>query len=802
MMQSDSSSRRSVKRGDIVWVRVHFPHKWHPALVLSSRDNLGVQVTFSFSPNDAVSVSPATTYFVESEVVPFEEAFPSLITRRNVDAPPLHSALRLLGQRVLSGLRCHCLTGRAQAQQQSAREFDPVGVLGFVLDAAVSPWVESPRFAHAVRVVAQVHAFRRYSSMQHKKIYKQNKETGDDNVKLLLISSLSQTVHKVTQESVALEPKEKCQIISKNGEKNKAIGAIKRLNSTVPVWEGNSAHLFKNKHLIISQNLVHSPALDPLYMVRESLKSARLSLLGFKNRSDQGIVDICFEDFSTMSRTHISVPSNFIIHLRNYIDKRKDNVLGLCWRLPDKETTVIYLNRGKRRRLDNKPASCNDFPQISEVQESERDGDISKHTTPRISDIKMLEPEGSIQKGHEASTCVCETNMNFTEEVQKVDSKRSKRCESLSNLVQHVHSDKCEVDASEAKVKGMLGSDSSVYQERLQLSCNRYTTPLKSNRSARYISKHTRTRISDIKMLEQEGSIQKHHQASTHVCETRMNFTDGVPKADSKRSQTCESLSNLVHCLHSDECEIDANAAKVKGTLESDSSVYPERMQISCNSVTTPLKSKRSARTELSSGDCLVEGKDRYQSVASCSIFNSNVGQLSNTYVPFYRKSLIMKFPKNFNLPSKEQLVKKFSVFGSVDSYRTRVFCYAGSALVSFLQEADAVAAFKYAKKKALFDKANVRFWLDPFEHRRRGFNPSTNKQTGPPLKSCLKYSNSLSRENRKKHRRVRFIISAPVPPSTSKQTGPPLKSCLKNSNSLCKENKKKHRRVRFTIET
>lgn len=181
MMQSGSSddSSRSVKRGDIVWVRVHFPHKWRPALVLSSRDNLGVQVTFSFSPNDAVSVSPATTYFVESEVVPFEEALPSLISRRNLDAPPLHSALRLLGQRVLSGLRCHCLTGRAQAQQQSAREFDPVGVLGFVLDAAVSPWVESPRFAHAVRAVAQVHAFRRYSSMQHKKIYKQNKETGN-----------------------------------------------------------------------------------------------------------------------------------------------------------------------------------------------------------------------------------------------------------------------------------------------------------------------------------------------------------------------------------------------------------------------------------------------------------------------------------------------------------------------------------------------------------------------------------------------------------------------------------------------
>lgn len=179
MMQSDSSSRRSVKRGDIVWVRVHFPHKWHPALVLSSRDNLGVQVTFSFSPNDAVSVSPATTYFVESEVVPFEEALPSLISRRNLDAPPLHSALRLLGLRVLSGLRCHCITGRAQAQQQPAREFDTVGVLGFVLDAAVSPWVEPAHFAHAVRVVAQVHAFRSYCSVKHRKMYKQNKKAGN-----------------------------------------------------------------------------------------------------------------------------------------------------------------------------------------------------------------------------------------------------------------------------------------------------------------------------------------------------------------------------------------------------------------------------------------------------------------------------------------------------------------------------------------------------------------------------------------------------------------------------------------------
>ncbi|CAJ1958683.1 unnamed protein product [Sphenostylis stenocarpa] len=633
-----------MKRGDIVWVRLHVAHKWLPAFVLSS-DNLGVNVTFSFPPNDAVSPS----YFLHSQLLPFEDAFPSVASRHHlVDMPLLHSALRFLGQTLVSGLRCRCLTDRAQRPFNglgSSSGFDPAGVLGFVLDAAVSPWVEVPCFARAVRVVAQVHAFRSYSSIKHKKLYQQTKIAGD-KVKLISSSILGQKKHLVTQESIFLEPVEKCQIISINEESNKAIGAVKRLNLMVPVWEGNSAHLFKNKQLIISESFMDCPSLDPLYMVLESLKSSRQSLLGFKNISDLGLVDFCFVNFSTMSKTHILVPSDLMIHLRNYIDQREDNVVELCWRLPDKET--IDLNR-KRRRLD-KSAS---YLQISGVEESERDAYIPKRTRPRISHIKMLEPEGSIQKDNQASTYVCETSMNFTDKVQKVYSKRSQNCESLSNSVFVFHSDK--VDASAAKIEGMLGSDSSVYQESLQMICS---------------------------------------------------------------------------------------------------------------SVATTPRSKKSTRTELLSEGCLVERKDRIQGVASCSIFNSKVEQLSGTHVPA-SKSLYMKFPKNFYLPSNEKLVKKFSVFGSVDSSRTRVFCYAGSAQVVFLQEADAVVAYKYAKRKALFGKAPVHFWLDPSEHKRRGFRCSPH-----------------------------------VPPSASKPTGPPLKSCLKNSNTSTKEHRKKKRRVRFTIET
>jgi hypothetical protein len=124
-----------------------------------------------------------------------------------------------------------------------------------------------------------------------------------------------------------------------------------------------------------------------------------------------------------------------------------------------------------------------------------------------------------------------------------------------------------------------------------------------------------------------------------------------------------------------------------------------------------------------------------------------------------------MKFPKNFNLPSKEQLIKKFSVFGSVDSSNTRVSWYCGSAQVAFFEESDAVAAYQYAKRKIWFGEANIRFWLDPFEHKRRELKhlyptqPSESKLIGPPLKSCLKKSNSLKQENRKKDYRVRFTI-------------------------------------------
>lgn len=457
-------------------------------------------------------------------------------------------------------------------------------------------------------------------------------------------SSLSQKVHSVTLESTALESKEKHQVISKQVEENMAISAIRRLQSTFPVSLGNSEHSFQNKFFIIpeaptnsrkTELFMHSPALSPFHIWGNIVNLDKQSLLRFKNILNHGIVEICFGNCSRMSEAHFSISSSFKTHLINALEIE----------------TAICLNR-KRKRLD-KHGLCNCLPYTSRVQGSEGNAYISKNTRPRISHIKMLEPEESIQRDNQA--CI-QTNINFSDEVQEVDLKIS-------------------------------------------------------------------------------------------------------PNLFSQQSFPCELSPNLAFSFNSDNYEANASATKVKFTLESNSFVYQETLQRNCDADVTHLKSKETARIESSSGDCLVvAGK-----VASCSIFNSKVGQQPKTHVPFCSKSLHMKFPKNFNLPSKEKLIKKFTVFGSVDSSRTRIFWYTGSAQVAFYEVSDAVAAYQYAKRKAMFGEANIRFWLDPFEHKRRELkclypmHPSAYKLIGPPLKSCLKKFNNLKQENRKKQYRVRF---------------------------------------------
>ncbi|XP_058722100.1 uncharacterized protein LOC131593558 [Vicia villosa] len=723
------------RTGDIVWANPTIPSpstttSWSPALITSSSD---LTISLSFFNNPI----PTRTFFLESELLPFDQPFPF-----TTSIPPqndaFRTALRLFGLRIVSGLTCRCIITGHNEDKRGLNRFEPDRVLAFVLHAAVSPWVEGSRVVDAVKLVANVHAFRRYSSVRQKKLYQENRKLGD-NVKLHRCSSLSQKVHLGTRKSAALESKDKSQVISKQGEENSTIGAIRRLNPTVPDLEGYSgkAELF-----------MHSTALIPLHIRGNNLKLERQNLLRFKSILPRGLVDMCFGNYSRMREAHFSISSNLNTHLISYISKRKEDVPRLCSGLEEAEITIC-LNR-KRKRGDKHDLG-HVFPQTSRTH-------IKKNTRPRILNIKMLEPEESIQIDYQARVHFGETNINFTDKDQKLDMKRSQHLtlqqsftrEYSPNMVADFQSDNCEVDASAAKVNFVLGSKSPVYQKRLQRIRNGDITPLKSKDSVRIKS------FSGDCLVESKDSY--HYIAS---CST---FKSKVGQQSKPHVPLC---SKSLHMKFPYNFNIPSKEQLIKnfsvfGSVDSSStrvSWHYGSAQVVFFKESDTVAAYHYAKRKVWFGEPNIqfwlEPFEHERRELKCSYLIS----------PLCSKSLHMKFPKNFNLPSKEQLIKKFSVFGSVDSSSTRVSWYCGSAQVAFFKESDAVVAYKYAKRKIWFGEPNIRFWLDPFEHKRRDLKcsypmqPSSNKLIGPPLKSCLKKSNSLKQENRKKHYRVRFTV-------------------------------------------
>jgi hypothetical protein len=197
---------RRIRRGDIVWAKpITHKNNWSPAIVTFSND-LAISISFfdnvkSLASNkkwfEDMFISggnfnlisrfcrveldqtppPPRTFFLESELLPFDQPpFPFIN-----DA--FQSAVRLFGQRIISSLQCRCIKGYHEEKKilnGSGYGFDPTRVLGFVLDAAVLPWVEveASCVVDAVKFVAQVHAFRQYSSIQQKKVYKETRKLG------------------------------------------------------------------------------------------------------------------------------------------------------------------------------------------------------------------------------------------------------------------------------------------------------------------------------------------------------------------------------------------------------------------------------------------------------------------------------------------------------------------------------------------------------------------------------------------------------------------------------------------------
>ncbi|VVA93834.1 unnamed protein product [Arabis nemorensis] len=77
-----------------------------------------------------------------------------------------------------------------------------------------------------------------------------------------------------------------------------------------------------------------------------------------------------------------------------------------------------------------------------------------------------------------------------------------------------------------------------------------------------------------------------------------------------------------------------------------------------------------------------------------------------------------MKFlSRHGDLPSKPELLKRFSVFGKINASRTDVNQEESSGKIVFLQSIDAVRAYQFARsRKFTLGRSKVMYQLDPFE--------------------------------------------------------------------------------------
>lgn len=125
-------------------------------------------------------------------------------------------------------------------------------------------------------------------------------------------------------------------------------------------------------------------------------------------------------------------------------------------------------------------------------------------------------------------------------------------------------------------------------------------------------------------------------------------------------------------------------------------------------------------------------------------------------------KCLRMKFlSRHGDLPSKSELLKRFSVFGKIDASRTDVNPEKSSAKVVFMQSIDAVTAYQFARsKKFRLGWSKVTYRLDPFEEdNEENKVPLSQKpqKSVPSPKSCLKEHGSVDKEEGRRNLKVKF---------------------------------------------
>lgn len=479
----------------------------------------------------------------------------------------------------------------------------------------------------------------------------------------------SEKKNSVSHESDILELEDESQLFFEKGEKNLAVGVTNRTNSEIPYLKEsfNEHRLRSMSQTRIKQKTAHSVnemlvnlhclALDPFYLVGKRLNTVEQTILRFRSLSFQSITDTCLKK-CVQHKGQLSHPGSIESELSMKVDRKKGcgEIFGPSVTYTDNPVNCL----GLKRKLDQPYVSCSSF------------------------------------KLHETIPTTAYLQINKTG---------------------------CKENSSDSYISGPAFSDPSCHGRIVEIS------KLQEPEERVDILNDTRACISCVMRQETGRSVsicEDNETCISYVCDATMIFTDGAHdecvKVDCNlnllRPFATQSVFNHIIGTHANVIEVASRLGAKICLSQSDLTDDKIKMLPSDGDGAKSVGSNKVASISVTSRDSFKDNKKLYQPVTSDSSFELRRGQRLEALATC--TILHMKFPRDFKLPSKQELVKEFSPFGTVDSLKTKISSYTGAAQVVFLHPTDALAAYQYAEEnRVLFGEANIRFWLDPLEQRR-----------------------------------------------------------------------------------
>ncbi|KAK9122555.1 hypothetical protein Sjap_012157 [Stephania japonica] len=767
--------------GDLVWARIK-PDVWWPGWICRRRRRRGKVLVSFFERKQS-------RYVGEPEIEGFEENFEAMLkvaSGKCLEA--VDSALAELGRKLIIGLTCPCQSVSREGEEVVGLEekvFKPVEMLRFVRSVAKVPWVDVVEALTAVRYGAQVNAFKSYISIERDWMYFQTMRlsdsgTGDDisgadlgtSIEMLYdhcsddgkVQPMSQEADilngsRIDKHSVFLEQIEDDSGVRKAKEEEHLSEILTHLRCLAldPFYTGTSDPRLENsismhQKILKFRYLVYERNLDyvPVKLTRHRGYKVKVDIESEMSKAnsvlDGSIADVTLGeekvDFSSGDNkihpdesqvlSEVLDGSNAVVD-GSREDAKADCTLTYLKELPAVETIVEDpMTQGKHT------TDINDELQIRNAQKIFGPDTVLQpyETMNKIGDKNDKENYLRVESVSFPSDAAVETQLIST------DAKNDNHGFEFLTDTQEVH--------ATVTHHYMYGPDGRKTEMKADVSQNHML-----NASSKVV-------FEDVMNCDNSAGLQNYIITKPG----QSSHSDGLSR--SHPGNVSSSVANMAN--RSNGLEIaseDKPDGKSRPIQSSASDSFADLQQDKRQHSLKRLYSSPLTSTSISS-----------------AYTNS---QTSKTNIHSECPTVLhMKFPKDFKLPSEEDLLKHFRQFGPLDHAKTKVFFYTGSAQVVFLHHLDAEAAYQFTKRKRTFyGRANVRFWIRPSENLAgvtkfpAPVSVSSMASSASSLKTCLKTSNLEDKNTKRKLQHVRFTTDTQISDAMrSSETFTPSASC------------------------